>query len=165
MMKKIFEDFIEPILISVVIAFLLINFVFYKVQVVGSSMYPNLENGQTGISFVISKYFGIERFEIVVVKTEQKDIVKRIIGLPGELVEYKDEKLYINGEYVEQSFEFIKDGTEDFSIQLGEDEYFVMGDNRPVSKDSRDIGPVSKDQIVSLHVLVFSPLSKFGFEK
>lgn len=128
-------------------------------------MYPNLENNQTGISFVISKYFGIDRFEIVVIDTGEKDIVKRVIGLPGEKVEYYNEVLYINGEVVEQDFDFVKYGTEDFSIELGEDEYFVLGDNRVVSRDSRDIGPIKKSQIVSLHVFVITPFDKLGLRK
>lgn len=128
-------------------------------------MYPNLKDGQTGISFVISKYFGIDRFEIVIVKTENKDIVKRVIGLPNEKIEYREDKLYVNGELIEQDFDFVKDGTEDFSIELKDDEYFVLGDNRIVSRDSRDIGPINKSKIVSLHVFVITPLKELGLRK
>lgn len=128
-------------------------------------MYPNLKDGQTGISFVISKYFGIDRFEIVIVKTENKDIVKRVIGLPNEKIEYREDKLYVNGELIEQDFDFVKDGTEDFSIELKDDEYFVLGDNRIVSRDSRDIGPINKSKIVSLHVFVITPFKELGLRK
>ena len=107
---------------------------------------------------------GIDRFDIVVVKTDNNRIIKRVIGLPGESVMYEDGKLYINGKYVEDSYSLSE--TKDFeNIVLKEDEYFVLGDNREVSKDSRMIGPVKKEQILGKTRLVIFPFTKIRIEK
>ena len=83
---------------------------------------------------------------------------------PGESVMYEDGKLYINGKYIEDSYSL--SSTKDFdNIVLKEDEYFVLGDNREVSKDSRMIGPVKKEQILGKTRLVIFPFTKIRMEK
>lgn len=107
----------------------------------------------------------IERFDIVVVNNEEDNdrIIKRLIGLPNETIEYKDNKLYINGELIETKLSF-KD-TDDFKVETKDDEYFVLGDNRPVSKDSRILGSFSKKDIIGRVGIRFYPFDKVGYVK
>ena len=164
------DDFLfglfQDILLSLIIIIILINFVAIPVRVDGTSMYPNLKDGDFGFSGIFTKRLGLERFDVVVIdssKTEDR-IVKRIIGLPGETVTYKDNQLYIDGEAIEETFISDDVYTENFTITLGEDEYFVMGDNRTVSRDSRYYGPFSSSEIIAKSILTLWPLSSFGFD-
>lgn len=91
--------------------------------------------------------------------------IKRIIGLPGETVEIHDEKIYINGEVLEEDYGSNPTdytGLAESPVVLGDDEYFVLGDNRGGSRDSRDIGPVKRENIDGKAVLRIYPFSKFG---
>lgn len=106
------------------------------------------------------RFSDIERFDIVVVKEEDEYLIKRVIGLPGETVEYKNDKLYIDGKYVKEDFKHKE--TFDFSTTLGKDEYFIMGDNRTNSTDSRVFGPISRDKIMGKTSLTILPISRFG---
>ena len=169
-MKKVGNflfELMKMLLTSAVIVFLLINFVLIPCMVEGSSMYPYLTQGDFGYSFIITKTLGIKRFDVAVIKTadepSSKLIVKRVIGLPGETIEFKDNKLYVNGEYVEEPF--LEDvHTTDFKEKLGNDEYFCMGDNREVSRDSRFYGPFEKDRIRSTHLFVIYPFDRIGLK-
>ena len=162
--KNFFVDVIEVIVISVVITFLLFNYVLISVRVNGSSMYPTLKEGDFGYSFVITKNIGINRFDICVVDAENKKLVKRVVGLPTETISYSNNQLYVNGTEVEE--DFLNDVfTDDFSITLKDDEYFCMGDNRGISKDSRYYGAFKKDDIVSTHLLIVYPFKDAGFRK
>ena len=88
--KKTIVELLKTIAISLVLVFILINFVLISVRVDGSSMYPTLHDGDFGFSFVLKKNLGIDRFDVVVVNNEDNAnrLVKRVIGLPGETVEY-----------------------------------------------------------------------------
>ena len=91
--------------------------------------------------------------------------IKRIIGLPGETVEIRGEKIYINGEILEEDYGSTPTdyaGVAEEPVVLGEDEYFVLGDNRGGSRDSRDIGPVKRENIDGKAVLRIYPFSEFG---
>lgn len=124
-------------------------------------MNPTLNDKDIMILNEISYGFSdIVRFDIVVVKEENEYLIKRIIGLPGEKIEYKDNKLYIDGKYVKEDFKHME--TMDFSTTLGEDEYFIMGDNRTNSTDSRIFGPISRDEIIGKTSLTILPISRFG---
>ena len=106
-------------------------------------MFPTLKDGEIGICTRISS---ISRFDIVVVNQYGKKIIKRVIGLPNEIMEYKDNQLYINGNEIKDSK---KVGfTKDFKVKLGSDEYFCMGDNREHSLDSRKYGAYKRKQII-----------------
>jgi len=166
-------DLLKTLLFSFLIFLILTNFFIIPVRVEGSSMFPTLQDGERGFSSVFNiKNREIERFQIVTVTIDDKMLVKRVIGLPNDLVEVKDEQLYINGEALKQSFlnqEYFEEimrsqgyFTNDLKIQLGENEYFLMGDNRVNSRDSRYYGPFDRDSISSVGVFVFWPLSKFG---
>ena len=136
-------------------------FFFSPIRVNGTSMHPTLQDKEFMILNKISLKQGINRFDIVVVQENNKYIIKRVIGLPGESVMYKDSKLYINGKVIEDNYS--KTTTNDFdNVVLGENEYFVMGDNRAVSSDSRIIGPVNIKNIKGKTNLIIFPFNKMG---
>ena len=142
------KDLIEYAIIIIVII-LIRTFFVTPAMVSGASMDDTLEDGQVVlINKFVYRHNDIRRFDIVVVKNEINNdkIIKRVIGLPGEKIEYKNDDLYVNDEKVKTSHVFRT--TEDFVYQLDNDEYFVLGDNRPVSKDSRILGPFKKVDIV-----------------
>lgn len=112
-------------------------------------MYPTLKDKQV---VRISKVKEVNRFDIVVAeKTDNYLIVKRVVGLPNEKIEYKNNHLYINDEPVTEDFiDLYTVKTEDFTYFLEEDEYFLLGDNREYSTDSREHGPFRKEEIIYL---------------
>lgn len=144
------------------------SFIVTPVRVNGLSMYNTLNDGEIMILNKINyKFNDIKRFDIVVVDTDDNRIIKRVIGLPGETLKVEDNILYINGQEVKE--DFINKKTADFDINdLGYEKiprncYFVMGDNRTNSKDSRVIGCVNKKQIEGKTSLVLYPFKKAGF--
>ena len=163
-MEKLTKWLKENIVFLIVLTAIIITrlFFFSPIRVNGTSMYPTLQDKEFMILNKISLKQGINRFDIVVVQdNNNKYIIKRVIGLPGESVMYKDNKLYINGKVVEDNYS--KTTTNDFdNVVLGENEYFVMGDNRTVSKDSRIIGPVNIKNIKGKTNLIIFPFNKIG---
>ena len=168
----------RTIVITSVLVFMIFNFLFTPVTVDGPSMTPTLLEKQWGFSSLLGKFFGnYKRFDVVVVHYAEKDmkLVKRIIGLPGETIEYYDDKLYIDGKYVKEKYfdkKYVDTQTyngailftDDFGpITLKKNEYFVMGDNRPRSTDSRVLGSFKKEEILSKSVLVLFPFSNIHF--
>ncbi len=186
------KDMIENIIyLAVVFAlvYLIITFIGQRTVVNGDSMDPTLANGQSLIMDKISyRFTSPKRFDIVIFpgpadewdmldeeasdSDKNKDrpfYIKRVIGLPGETVDIRDEKVYINGKELTADIYSIDGLTEDpeeqeFPLTLGKDEYFCLGDNRPVSYDSRylEVGPVSKDEIVGKVWIRIWPLNQFG---
>lgn len=158
--KWLKENLLFTILLLIII---IIRIFFYSpIRVNGSSMYPTLQDKEFMILNKIGLQKGINRFDIVVVESNGKYIIKRVIGLPGESVMYSDNKLYINGKAIEDNYS--KSETENFeNVILKDNEYFVMGDNREVSKDSRVIGPVNIKNIKGKTNLVIFPFNKIGF--
>ena len=102
----------------------------------------------------------IKRFDIVVVNEGNEPIIKRVIGLPGEEVEYFDNKLYINGKRVKDKYPSKE--TNDFKIYVKKGHYFVMGDNRTNSMDSRMLGSFPKNKILGRAKLTIYPFDRFG---
>ena len=155
--------------VFVIAAALLIKaYIFSPIRVNGSSMYPTLVDGDIMILNEIGYHLnGVERFDIVVVKRSGEDrLIKRVIGLPGEKVSFKDNKLYINDQEIEENFSH--DVTHNFDLSeinvdvIPEGYYFVVGDNRGNSKDSRIIGLVSKSEIRGKTSFVVFPFNKIG---
>lgn len=165
-LKNFIKNFLQILITSLVIVFICFKFLFISTEVNGSSMYPTLQDGDRGFSFVITRNISINRFDICVVDSDKagKLIVKRIIGMPNEKVTYKDNKLYINDEYVEESFLNDDVYTEDFEVVLNEDEYFCLGDNRSVSRDSRYYGPFTKEEIKSTDFFAYFPFNRIGIK-
>ncbi|REJ15314.1 MAG: signal peptidase I [Caldibacillus debilis] len=172
-MKKRKSDLWEWLKI-IVVAFILAGciryFLFTPIIVDGYSMRPTLENRDRMIVNRISYLIGEpKRFDIVVFHApEKKDYIKRVIGLPGDHIEYKNDTLYINGKkydepYLDQYKKSIVGGTltEPFSVTVPEGHIFVMGDNRRYSKDSRHIGPIPIDSVIGKANLIYWPLEDF----
>lgn len=167
------------LILSVAIAFVLFivirSYLFYPFQVVGDSMVPTLE---TGDRLILNKLADIDRFDIVVFPAPDgtdEEYVKRIIGLPGDEITYFQDELYINNEKVEEHYlEALKEASDqvltgDFTLfsltgeaTVPDDMYFVMGDNRSVSKDSRKFGFIPAAQIEGTADLRLWPLNKIG---
>lgn len=168
MKKKInlknIKELIITFLTSLIIALFITHFIMVPVKVDGTSMFPNLHHNDFGLSFIIRKSLGLKRFQIVVVNADNINykLVKRIIALPNEKVEYRNNQLFINGKKTKEPF--LKSGiyTEDFTYQCKENEYFVLGDNRQVSKDSRYYGPFKKHEFLASGLFVLWPINNFG---
>ena len=183
--------FIKVFVVSAIVILLFVNFVAHPVRVDGRSMYPTLKDGEFGFTNVGGVLLnGVERGDIVVVTMEMEEEgqkthwVKRVIGLPGDTVSCVNDVVYINGKVLDETKYIAPDyrqslvdkfgyfnkvpnadntNVEDFEeVKLGDDEYYVMGDNRPYSKDSRYVGPVKKSQIFAKKMLVLLPISDIG---
>lgn len=162
------------LLLVVALTFLFVQFVAQRTHVNGDSMNMTLEDGDNLIVDKISYRFkDPERFDIIVFPYEYKEntyYIKRIIGMPGETVQIKDGMVYINGEMLSEGYgkEIMQyAGVASDPIELGEDEYFVLGDNRNNSSDSRDpsVGNVDGDQIIGKAFVRIWPLNKIGILK
>lgn len=190
--RTLLEDilgFIKVFVVSAIVILLFVNFVAHPVRVDGRSMYPTLKDGEFGFTNVGGVLLnGVERGDIVVVTMEEEGQkthwVKRVIGLPGDTVSCVNDVVYINGKVLDETkyidpdyrqslvdkFGYFNkvpnaDNTNvmDFEeVKLKDDEYYVMGDNRPYSKDSRYVGPVKKSQIFAKKMLVLLPISDIG---
>ncbi len=166
-------DLIRIFVICFVAVYLLTTFLIKPIRVEGSSMYPTLVDGEIGLTNVFAaRYMNIERYDVVIVHNKEKDEywVKRVIGLPNDTLYVKDDILYINGEAQEESFlnteyvqSFKNSGvfTEDVDpITLKEGEYYLLGDNRPRSDDSRRHGAFKREDITGKGVFILFPFNK-----
>ena len=150
-------------IIIVVVMLLLVIFVVTFHQVIGPSMTPTVKEGSV---VLVNKFIynirDIKRNEIIILKHDEKFMIKRVIGLPGEKIEYKDNILYINGKKVNEKF--LKKGikTEDYDTGvIPKNKYFVLGDNRENSEDGNDYGLISKKDIVGKAWIILWPLNEF----
>ena len=172
-MKEKVIDFIKEISVYVIIILIIIllkMYVISPIRVNGTSMDPTLENGDimilNKIGYRITK---IKRFDIVVIKYKDELLIKRVIGLPGEKIKYVNNTLYVNGKKLDEEFD--KTYTYNFSLKeigsttVPDDSYFVLGDNREVSKDSRSIGFIDRENIVGKSSLTLFPYNRFGTKK
>jgi len=164
-MKKFLKE-LYPYVIIVVVVVLFRTFIATPVRVDGDSMKNTLYNNDILILNKLDN--SLDRFDIVVINYNNTKLVKRIIGLPGENIEYKDNQLYIN----DKEFNDIETSrTSDFSLKelygiekISDNHYFVMGDNRGNSLDSRDyrVGLVKKEDIVGVTIFRLYPFNKIG---
>lgn len=155
-------------LIVIAIVFFIALFVVSFEQVIGPSMKGTLDAGDvTIVNKLVYKFRTIKRNEIVSINQKDKIMVKRVIGLPGEHIEYKDNKLYVNGSLILENNISVE--TKDFKLEdigyetIPKDMYFVLGDNRTNSSDSREFGLVKKDEIIGKIVMRLYPFSKIKF--
>lgn len=165
--KEFIKDSLKY-LIVIAIVFFIALFVISFEQVVGPSMKGTLDAGDvTIVNKLVYKFRTIKRNEIVSINQKDKIMVKRVIGLPGEHIEYKDNKLYVNGSLVLENNISVE--TKDFKLEdigyetIPKDMYFVLGDNRTNSSDSREFGLVKKDEIIGKIVMRVYPFSKIKF--
>ncbi|MCU9593112.1 signal peptidase I [Caldibacillus thermolactis] len=166
-------EWIKILTIAAALAAVIRFFLFTPIIVDGESMMPTLEDRDRMIVNKLSYKLGdIDRFDIVVFKvSDKKDYIKRVIGLPGEYIEYKNDTLYVDGvkydepyldEYRKEYHQIYMGGplTPDFSYEVPEGHVFVMGDNRRFSRDSRDytVGPIPIENILGKASIIYWPL-------
>ncbi len=164
---KLLKD-IFPYVLIIILVVLIRTFIVTPAQVDGSSMNPTLsDNNLVILNKLDYRLNDIKRFDVVVVDIKTEKIIKRVIGLPGDTVSYKNKTLYINGKKVEENFTHTND-TRDFKLgdigyqKIPGDKYFVVGDNRNNSMDSRIIGLVDRSQILGSVSFRFFPFNKIG---
>ncbi len=174
--RKLFQfffDILESIVVALAIFVVIYLFAYQPHQVKGASMEPNFHDGEYILTNKFEYRFELpKRGDVVVFKSPQNpdiDFIKRIIGLPGDRVKLADNHFYINGQRLDESYisptlytyngSYLREGQE---IVVPEDNYFVSGDNRPRSSDSREWGPINKTSIIGKSQLRYWPLNRFG---
>jgi signal peptidase I len=176
---EVFLDFIETVVIALSIFLVVYLFFMQPHQVNGQSMMPNFESGEYVLTDKVSfKIRNPARGEVVVFHAPPSancpkgtgcDFIKRILAVPGETVEIRNNQVIVNGQalneaYIPADFETQAGAfTANRVVTMGSDEYFTVGDNRSYSSDSRAWGPVSKSQIVGRAFFRYWPPDKIGF--
>lgn len=154
-------------MVLVVALYTLVNLVSIRFIVDGASMYPNFDTGQyliiNRLNYTLTNP---QRGDVIVFHlpvNTRRDFIKRVIGLPSETLEFRDTQVYINGIRLDEPYinePCDADVCANSIIQLGEDEYFVMGDNRNQSADSRIFGPIERDLIVGEAIIRYYPFNE-----
>ncbi|CDE49422.1 signal peptidase IB [Firmicutes bacterium CAG:460] len=156
---KIIKEII-PYIVIVLVVVLIRTFIITPVRVDGDSMKNTLKNGDI---LLLYKLGSINRLDIIVLDEEKDNekIIKRVIGLPGETVAIKKGKIYINDKVIDDEYAYGE--TSDYDkVTLEDDEYFILGDNRLISKDSRYFGPIKENEIKGKIVFRLFPFTKIG---
>lgn len=156
---KIIKEII-PYIVIVLVVVLIRTFIITPVRVDGDSMKNTLKNGDI---LLLYKLGSINRLDIIVLDEEKDNekIIKRVIGLPGETVAIKKGKIYINDKVIDDEYAYGE--TSDYDkVTLEDDEYFILGDNRLISKDSRCFGPIKENEIKGKIVFRLFPFTKIG---
>lgn len=170
-LKDIIIDWIKTILTAFLIALVLKLFIVDATRVSGKSMLNTLHHDDMLLVNKIGKHFtSYKRGQIVILDAPDypnRLYVKRVVGIPGDTISLKDDKVYLNGEELQEpytSVDYTLPENGGLEWQLSENEYFVMGDNRleGASNDSRNFGPISKDEIVGHAFFRIYPFSDFG---
>jgi signal peptidase I len=164
-------SFIETVVIALVIAVVLYLFIMTPHEVLGNSMHPTYKNGEYLMANKLTYRFGEpQRGDVIIFQySDTQDFIKRIVGIPGDTIMIKDGNVFINGQqlneddYISESVytrggDYLSEGE---TISIGEEEYFVLGDNRPHSSDSRTFGPISESKIKGKAWIVYLPISEF----
>lgn len=167
--SKSIYDVVETLVIAGAIVIFVYLFIASPHEVIGGSMEDNFWNGEYLLADKISYFFkDPQQGDVVIFKqTETADYIKRVIGLPGDTVEVRDGYIYVNGERLYETEYLDSDVYTDGNTFLKEGriyivpdgKYFVMGDNRPHSSDSRTFGPIDEDKIKGRAVLIYWPFS------
>lgn len=165
-------SWVKEIVIVLLVVYFITTFVVQNTMVIGESMEPTLQDGNAIlVNKFIYRFADPARFDIIVFPyrgNPSKNYIKRIIGLPGDAVNIKNNTVYINGQALEE--DYINEpmqhrGNVDFPITIPEGQYFVMGDNRNNSSDSRyqDVGLIPKADIMGKASLRIWPVNELGF--
>ena len=162
------KEVLEVVAIALVTVFIIRHFLVQPFLVSGASMEPNFSDGNyLLIDEITYRFREPERGEVIVFRYPNNPatyFIKRIVGLPGETVELKDGKIFANGEFIEE--DYLPDSLQsrdNLSTKLKADEYFVLGDNRSHSFDSRNWGPVNRDKIIGVARLRVFPFNKLEY--
>ena len=164
--REVFET-----LVLIVAIYALVNLSTVRYFVQGPSMEPTFVGGQFVMVSRLNYLFGSpERGDIIIfnapgAQDSDPPLIKRVIGLPGETIEFRSQRVYING--VELNEPYIKEACQigrcqDRTWELGQDQFFFMGDNRNNSRDSRYFGPVSRDRIIGTALIRYWPPSDWA---
>ncbi|MCL1914943.1 MAG: signal peptidase I [Eubacteriaceae bacterium] len=161
---KEIREWIVTILVAIALGLALHFFVFERVSVLQTSMYPTLKDGEQLIMLKINYIIGKpKRGDIAIIRFDaSQKYVKRVIAMPGETIQITGNKVYINGEALDEPY--LQSGLEYFDeplVVVPEGSYFVMGDNRPGSSDSRQLGCFEERDFLGKVVLRISPFTKF----
>lgn len=151
-----------PYIIIIVTVILIRIFIVTPIRVNGHSMDPTLKDKEI---LLLKKYdHNFERFDIIVFHYQKDHLIKRIIGLPGETVVYRNNRLYVNGKYIKENYLPKNVKTNDFVVneKIPKGYYFVLGDNRGNSSDSRILGLISEKQIEGSSNFILFPFTSFG---
>lgn len=159
--KKVIKEIVSYIIIIFLVIFIK-NFVVSPIRVNGNSMFNTLHDQDIMIlNEFIYNFNEIERYDIVVIKNNKEYLIKRVIGLPGETISCLDGNIYINGKKINDKYDYSE--TSDFdTVKIGNDEYFVLGDNRGDSLDSRVFGNFKKSKIKGKAIFTIYPFERFG---
>lgn len=170
--KKEIREWIVSLTTALVVVMLVSNFLVTIIRVDGGSMLNTLHDGDRLLVNVLDMQLnGPERYDVVILHYPQRkgNFVKRIIGMPGDTLEVKQGVLYINGEAVEEEYlaeertvKFHSDSYHFGPIEIPEDQYFVLGDHRDKSNDSRQVGLIDRDLLVGQASYIFWPLDRLG---
>ena len=168
-------DWFKPFLFAVVLTIFFRNLIFLPMTIEGASMIPTFQQSD---EIIVRTIYHINRFDLIVFKDDSNRIlVKRVIGLPNETLHYKNDQLYINDVLIKEPFldnSFVNKAsgtwTSDFTLEeitgqvtIPEDEYFVLGDNRRSSNDSRYFGSISATDIIGETTMIYYPFKRLSF--
>ena len=161
--KKFLKEYV-PYIVVLILVILIKKYVITPVKVNGNSMNNTLKNGDIMILNIIGYRFNdIKRFDIVVVDDGDEYLIKRVIGLPGETIEYKDGTLFVNDKKVKDNYGI--GDTNDLKEKVPKNSYYVLGDNRNNSLDSRFFGAFTRNKIIGKTNLTIFPLGRIGNKK
>lgn len=170
--KKIFQDWVLPIIAAIIIAFIINKLIFFNVTVPTGSMLPTINLDDKILVTRVHNKNNLKHGDIVVFHSDElgdadsgEDLIKRLIGLPNDEVEIREDgSLYINGKEIEESYVVNPGGKAGIKFKVPEDSYFFLGDNRANSKDARywEEPFISKSNIMGKARIVISPFSRFG---
>lgn len=159
---------VRDLVVSIAVAAFIIIFLYQPVKVEGTSMAPGLNNEERiFINKFVYRFESIGRGDVVVFhypRDPQKSYIKRVIGVPGDRVRIEDGRVYVNDRELTESY--VPDQYQDFRSYpetfVPERSYFVLGDHRNLSNDSRDFGPVAQELIYGKAVFAYWPVQKMG---
>jgi signal peptidase I len=166
-------DFLQGIVVILAVLVMVYLFIVSPQEINGASMEPNFHNGEYILtSKVLYKFRDPQRGDVVIFKSprnKEVDYIKRIIGLPGDTVKLSNNAFYVNGQKVEEPYlapgviifggSFLDEGKE---IVVPPGQYFVSGDNRPHSSDSREFGTIAKEDFIGYAFFRYWPFSQLG---